>query len=66
MLTFHSGITEKELIRRAAEEGIKVYGLSDYVIGEMQQGATVLLGYANLSEEEIRESVKILCRIWSA
>ena len=66
LLTFHSGITEKELIRRAAEEGIKVYGLSDYVIGEMQQGATVLLGYANLSEEEIRESVKILCRIWSA
>ena len=32
LLDFHREIPEQELIRKAAEEGIRVYGLSDYCI----------------------------------
>lgn len=64
LLTFQSDVTEEELIRKAKEEQIKVYGLSDYVIGEKNREATILLGYANLSEQEIQEATQILCRIW--
>ncbi len=63
LLTFEE-LEEEELIYRAKEEGIRVYGLSDYIIGDRAQKGTVLLGYANLSEEEIKEATEILCRIW--
>ena len=57
LLTFPEGKSEQELIQAAAGEGIRVYGLSDYQIhpGKPDQ-ATILLGYANLTEGEIREA----------
>lgn len=64
LLTFREGVTEESLIESAAAAGVRVYGLSDYIIGKQRRQATVLLGYANLSEEEIREASGILCRIW--
>lgn len=64
LLTFDGGPDETELIRRAGEEGIRVYGLSDYIIGGKAKKPTVLLGYANLSEEEIKEAAGILCGAW--
>ena len=33
LLHFNEGISEKELIRQAEEEGVKVYGLSEYFVG---------------------------------
>ena len=40
---------EKELIERAAGEGVRVYGMSEAVIGENKDlvPSTVILGYAN-------------------
>ena len=65
LLTFHNGMSEEELIQRAEAEDIRVYGLSDYCIQEKYEGnATILLGYANLSEEQIREAVQILNCCW--
>ena len=65
LLTFHNGMSEEELIQRAEAEDICVYGLSDYCIQEKYEGnATILLGYANLSEEQIREAVQILNCCW--
>lgn len=64
LLTFHGQVTEEELISKAKEAQIKVYGLSDYIIGGGKEEATILLGYANLSEEEIREAAGILCEVW--
>lgn len=64
LLTFNGEVTEEELIKKAKQAGIRVYGLSDYIIGEKEDKATVLLGYANLSEEEIKEAAEILCSIW--
>ena len=65
LLTFENGRTEQELVSLAKEQGIKVYGLSDYCIEEgRKEGATILLGYANLSEEEIRDAAEVLNRVW--
>ena len=65
LLTFPEGKSEQELIQAAAEEGIRVYGLSDYQIhpGKEDQ-ATILLGYANLTEGEIREAAGRLVEVW--
>lgn len=63
LLTFRNGMTECELIRRAEEEDIRVYGLSDYRIRESREDKpTILLGYANLTEDRIREAAGILNR----
>lgn len=63
LLTFRNGMTEEELIQRAKAEDIRVYGMSDYWIGEREETeATILLGYANLTEEQIREAAEILNR----
>ena len=65
LMSFADHVSESELIRRAENAGVKVYGLSDYCIGENQRSATILLGYANLSEEEIREATAILKEVWT-
>lgn len=65
LLTFQNGMTEEELIDRAAREDIRVYGLSDYRIKEnCKEKATILLGYANLTEEQIRKAAKLLRDCW--
>lgn len=66
LLHFPGEHKESELIRRAAQEGIKVYGLSDYIVdqGEKRGEATILLGYANMPEEQIKEACTVLGRIW--
>lgn len=61
LLNFHNGMTEEELIQRAAAEDVRVYGLSDYRIRKTGDGRpTILLGYANMTERQIQEAVKIL------
>ncbi len=66
LLTFTNGMTEAEAIRRAADESVTIYGLSRYYVGEAKQpeAATVILGYANMPEEEIRQAVERLQRAW--
>lgn len=66
LLTFRNEEKEAELIQKAAEQGVAVYGLSRYYVGEakLPDQATVILGYANLKEEEIREAVKHLKKAW--
>ena len=46
----------------AARAGVKVYGLSGFFIhkGHARQTKTVILGYASLSETEIREGAALL------
>lgn len=66
LLTFTDGRTQEEAIRQAAEKGVRVYGLSRYYADALsgQASATVILGYANLSEDEIRAAVKKLQEAW--
>lgn len=61
LLNFKDKRSEDELIEKAKKCGIRIYGMSACRIRERgEQEATILLGYANLSEEQIREAVKIL------
>lgn len=66
LLTHKGKMPEKELIERAAGEGVRVYGMSEAVIGENKDivPSTVILGYANLKEKEIQEGCMRLARAW--
>ncbi len=64
LLTFHGERTEEELIERAREQEIRVYGMSEYCIQKTEEKPTILLGYANLSEEQIRAAARILVTCW--
>lgn len=66
LLTDRLGRSEKWLVETAARVGVKVYGLSSYVIGECGAAgnATVILGFAMLTETEIREGIGLLMGAW--
>ena len=66
LLTSQKGESEEELIQKAAEAGVRVYGLSSYFIHpeHNHRPATVVLGYASLSEAQITEGVRLLKECW--
>ena len=65
LLTFPEGIKEDVLIQKAEEKGIKVYGISAYDIRSEEKGEPIiLLGYANMSEDEIKKAIGILIETW--
>ena len=67
LLHFHDSGTENSLIRRAEEKGVRVYGLSSYYVKDSvpeTEEPVILLGYANMSEEKIREAVEQLKKAW--
>ncbi|MCH5275622.1 MAG: PLP-dependent aminotransferase family protein [Lachnospiraceae bacterium] len=59
-------VMEEELIRKAADCGAKVYGLSGAFVEKMPPHieATVLLGYGGMKKEEISEGIKKLKQAW--
>lgn len=60
-------ICEEELIREAQTAGLELHGLSEYRIGsgtvENTSGMAILLGYGNLTEEEMKQGIAILRQI---
>ena len=64
LLTFQNGMTEEEAVRRAAEAGVGVYGLSRYLISRKEDTGTVLLGYATVQENQIHDAVQLLRGAW--
>lgn len=68
LLHFQDGRSEEELISLAAEKGVKVYGLSEYYVDGRKTGGNqetiILLGYANMKEEKIKEAVRLLRDAW--
>ncbi len=66
LLTDRRGRTEKELISLARERGVRVYGISSYLIHPVSGGlsSTIVAGYANLSEQDIIQGVKLLAESW--
>ena len=64
LIRFRNGKTEAEACAQAKQAGIHVYGLSDYYVREKEETHTVILGYANLKEEAIREAVGLLKDVW--
>ncbi len=64
LLTAKSTEAEAGLIKMAAEQSVKVYGLSDSFIGKSSDSSTVILGYGGLSEAEIRNGIELLSQAW--
>ncbi|MCM1194302.1 MAG: PLP-dependent aminotransferase family protein, partial [Acetatifactor muris] len=64
LLTSKSGISERELVRTAAEEGVRIYGLSESMMEQTADSATVLLGFGGLREEQLREGIRRLESAW--
>lgn len=64
LLTSRKGVREAELLRRAARKGVRVYGLSEGIVEDSPDGATVLVGFGGLSCEAIEEGVGLLEEAW--
>ncbi|MBR5272688.1 MAG: PLP-dependent aminotransferase family protein [Clostridia bacterium] len=59
------GISEKELIERAENNGIGISGLSGHYFNDVSSSdGIVIIGYNSLSVSEIGEVVKILEKAW--
>lgn len=65
LMTTRKKVEEQILIDLAETVGVKVYGMSSNEIGkEKKEHATIILGYANLTEQEISEGVHRLLTAW--
>ena len=67
LVHFKNGSSEQEAVERAAKAGVRVYGLSEFLVSGKapQMPATVLLGYATMSEEDLEEGMKRLVKAWN-
>lgn len=60
-------VEEQWLKEQAKAKGIKVYGLSDYVIANgnySRMPATIIIGYAGMDPEDIEKGIGILKEVW--
>ncbi len=66
LLTAKKQISAAELISAAEREGIKIYGVSDTLLGDANEKYlyTVMLGYGALEKNEIREGIEKLRQAW--
>ena len=66
LLHMRNGMLERELIERASAAGVRVYGLSAYYTPPVKPPkATLVLGYAGLTEQQINEAAALLRQAWS-
>ena len=64
LLTAKDSLGEDELVRRAAKQGVKVYGMSSGMTVNSPGAAAVLLGFGGLNLEQITEGVRRLKAAW--
>ncbi len=71
LLSDRKGRSERDLVRAAQEADVKVYGMEafrmedkDMQEKEAKKPATLILGYGALSEQEIREGLVRLKKVW--
>jgi GntR family transcriptional regulator / MocR family aminotransferase len=58
--------SESYLVEKAKEEGVRVYGLSEYSLNicENTDYKTIVFGYSNLSSEDMKLGIKLLEKAW--
>ena len=64
ILTAKGDVTEEELLEKAGQAGVKVYGLSGSMVQTSCRKATILLGFGGLSPEQITEGMEKLRKAW--
>ncbi len=65
LLTSRYGVSERALLKKAAAEGVRLYGLSDSMTKNASDSATVLLGFGGVAEAQILEGIARLKKAWS-
>ncbi|WP_282244087.1 hypothetical protein [Psychrobacillus sp. NEAU-3TGS] len=61
----YNGMGEEELIRAAAQKGVKVYAVSLYWENQTQAEASMVqIGFGGLSNEDIVLGIHSLFRAW--
>ena len=67
LIKLRTGDCQENMCQAAAENGVRVYPISNYFIGAMLEKYrnTFLLGYGALSKQEISEGVKLLGVAWN-
>lgn len=63
LLDVYSPFSEKELIEKAKEHGVKIYPASLFY-KRQPPTTTVLIGFAGVSEDNIQEGIKKLKAAW--
>lgn len=64
VLTPRNGRSEEELLRRAGEQGVRVYGMAENMVAETKRKPSVLIGFGGLSNQAITEGVDRLRKAW--
>ncbi len=66
ILKIENGMTECELIKTAEKRGVKVYGVSQFYLGNISKSThpSLLLGFSSLKEDELFKAVHLLRRAW--
>ncbi len=70
LLTARGKISEEDLLQKAAKQGVRVYGMSDYHIDAAalprfyRETSTLLVGYGGLNEKQIQEGTGLLKKAW--
>ena len=65
VLQIKNGMMEEELVERAAEQNVKVYPLSDYMLVKKERHTpTIVLGFAGIQMEELEEALNVLLKSW--
>ena len=66
LLTGRKGQRESDLVEAAQALGVRVYGLSENLVGKTgeQSGHTVLLGYGGLEPQDIKKGLTLLRQAW--
>jgi len=65
LLSVDNGMKEKTLVEKAAEVGVKVYSTSNFWMDHQDPNLPfILLGFGNLSEEEIALGAQLLRTAW--
>ena len=65
LIRYQGNKTEEELIALAKRNGVKVYPLSSYMIEKKNMDyPVIILGFARLSENDIKKGISILKKVW--
>lgn len=65
VLVVKNGMSEEELVQRAATASIRIYPLSAYMlVKKVDMLPTIVLGFASIPDEKINEVIRLLLASW--
>lgn len=65
VLVVNNGMSEGELIQKAAEANIKVYPVSTYSLKKSSENPPkIILGFAGIREDELEDAIQLLLKSW--